>query len=140
LIAYVRYVEDTTIKGDLLFCNPIRRRATAKELFKFVDMVKEKSIKWSDSVGVCTAAARVMEGNEGSLQDLIKRSAPEAVWAHRMVHRESDCVGVCTAAAHVMEGNKESLQDLIKRSEPEAVWTHCMVHSERWLRTNYAQN
>jgi hypothetical protein len=30
-----------------------------------------------------------MEGNKEIVQDLIKRSAPEAVWAHCMVHRES---------------------------------------------------
>jgi hypothetical protein len=34
----VRYVEDTTINENILFCKPIKRRATAKELFKIVDV------------------------------------------------------------------------------------------------------
>jgi hypothetical protein len=44
----VGYVEDTTINKDLLFCKPMKRRATAKEQFRIVDdFVKEKSICWS---------------------------------------------------------------------------------------------
>jgi hypothetical protein len=31
----------------MLFCKPIKRRATAKELFKIVDFMKEKCVKWS---------------------------------------------------------------------------------------------
>jgi hypothetical protein len=73
----------------MLFCKPVKRRATAKELFKIVDeFVKGKSTKWSDCVGVCTVASRVMAGNKGGLKALIKRSAPEAMRTHCMIHRE----------------------------------------------------
>jgi hypothetical protein len=42
----VRYVEDTTINEDMLFCKPIARRATTKELFKMDDdFMKEKKHK-----------------------------------------------------------------------------------------------
>jgi hypothetical protein len=51
--------------------------------------MKEKCVKWSDCVGVCTDAACVMAGNKGELQALMKRSAPEAMWTHCMIHRES---------------------------------------------------
>jgi hypothetical protein len=51
-IAYMRYAEGTTINEDMLFCKPIRRRATAQELFKIVDdFMKEKCVKLSDCVG-----------------------------------------------------------------------------------------
>jgi hypothetical protein len=46
----MRYAEGITINEDMLFCKPIKRRATAKE----------KCVKWSDCVGVCTDAACVM--------------------------------------------------------------------------------
>jgi hypothetical protein len=73
----MKYVEDTTINVDMLFCKSIKRRATAKELFKIVDdFMKEKTIKWSDCVGVCTDAACVMAGNKEGLQ---KRPAPEGI-------------------------------------------------------------
>jgi hypothetical protein len=38
----VRYVEDATINEDTLSCEPIKRRATVKKLFKIVDFMKEK--------------------------------------------------------------------------------------------------
>jgi formate hydrogenlyase subunit 6/NADH:ubiquinone oxidoreductase subunit I len=61
----MRYAESITINEDMLFCKPIKRRATAKELFKIVDdFMKEKCIKWSDCVRVCTDAACVMAGNK----------------------------------------------------------------------------
>jgi hypothetical protein len=37
LIEFLLYVEDTAVNEDMLFCNPTKRRATAKELFKIVD-------------------------------------------------------------------------------------------------------
>jgi hypothetical protein len=90
LTAYVRYVENKTLNEDMLFCKPIKSRETALEIFKIVDnFIKEKNIKWSDCVGVCTDAARVMAGNTQGLRALIKQSTPQAVWTHRMIHRES---------------------------------------------------
>jgi hypothetical protein len=48
----------------MLFCKPIKRRATAKECFKIVDdFMKEKHVKWSDCVRVFKDAACVMAGN-----------------------------------------------------------------------------
>jgi hypothetical protein len=86
----VRYVESATINEDTLFCEPIKRRVTAKELFKIVvDFTKEESIKWSNCVGLCKDAARLMAGNKEGLQALSKLSAPEAIWTHSMIRRES---------------------------------------------------
>jgi hypothetical protein len=33
----MQYAEGITINEDMLFCKPIKRRATAKELLKIVD-------------------------------------------------------------------------------------------------------
>jgi hypothetical protein len=52
----------------MLFCKAIKRKATAKELFKIVDdFMKEKCVKWSDCVGVCMDAACIMAGNKRGL-------------------------------------------------------------------------
>jgi formate hydrogenlyase subunit 6/NADH:ubiquinone oxidoreductase subunit I len=86
----MQYTEGITINEGMLFCKLIKRRATAKELFKIVvDFMKEKCVKWSHCVGVCTDAACVMAGNKRGLKALIKRSAPEATWTHCMIHCES---------------------------------------------------
>jgi MinD superfamily P-loop ATPase len=58
----MRYAESITINGDMLFCKPIKRKATAKELFKIDDFMKEKCVKWSDCVRVCMDSAHVMAG------------------------------------------------------------------------------
>jgi hypothetical protein len=99
LIAYMQYAE------DMLFCKPKKRRATANELFKIVhDFMKEKCVKWSDCVGVCMDAVCVMAGNKGGLQALIKRSAPEAMWTHCMIHRKSLAMKeLCPELSEVMD-------------------------------------
>jgi hypothetical protein len=48
----------------------------------------KKSINWPDCAGVSTAAVRIMARN-GGLQAVIKRSAPEAMWAHCTIDHES---------------------------------------------------
>jgi hypothetical protein len=83
-------VENKTLNEDMLFCKPIKSRETALEIFKIVDdFIKENNIKWSDCVGDCTDGPRVMAGNSQGLRVLIKQSAPEAVWTHCIIHRES---------------------------------------------------
>jgi hypothetical protein len=90
LIAYVQYVENKTFNEDMLFCKPIKSRVTELEIFKVVDyFIKEKNIKWSVCVGVCTDGPRVMADNTQGLRALIKQSAPGAVWTHCIIHRES---------------------------------------------------
>jgi hypothetical protein len=61
----VRYVEDTTINEDMLSCKPIKRRSTTKKKTLQIvdDFMKEKIIKWRETIGVCTDGARVMAGN-----------------------------------------------------------------------------
>jgi hypothetical protein len=58
LITYVGCVKGVTI-DDMILCKPMKRRVTAKEFFKIVGFTK-----WSDCVGVCTDAARIMTGNK----------------------------------------------------------------------------
>jgi hypothetical protein len=105
LIAYIQYAKGITINEDMLFCKPIKRRATTKEFFKIVDdFMKEIYVKQSDCVGVCTDAACVMVGNKGGLQALIKQLAPEAMWTHCMIHHESPAMKeLCPELSEVMD-------------------------------------
>ena len=38
LIAYVRYVEETDVIEDILFCKPLPEKATANEIFNIIDV------------------------------------------------------------------------------------------------------
>jgi hypothetical protein len=45
-----------------------------------------------------------MVGNKGGLQALIKRLAPEAMWTHCMIHRESPAMKeLCPESSEVMD-------------------------------------
>jgi hypothetical protein len=69
----------------LAFLQTYKKKSNSNKIVG--DFMKEKRVKWSDCVRVCTDAACVMAGNRGP-QALIKRSAPEAMWTHCMIHRE----------------------------------------------------
>ena len=90
LIAYVRYVHGGEIYEDLLFCKPILKRATSRELFNIIDNYIQKfELRWINCVGICTDGAKTMSGNHQGLQALIKREAPEVIWTHCIIHREA---------------------------------------------------
>jgi hypothetical protein len=89
VIVDVPYVEDKIINEDMFSAN-LKKKSNSERTLKNCGRFRErkKLMKWSDCVGVYTDAARVMTGNKG-LQVVIKRPAPEAVWAHYTIHCES---------------------------------------------------
>lgn len=90
LICYVRYIHETNVCEDLLFCRKICESGKATDLFKILDSYMiENNIKWENCVGVCTDGARAMSGQYGGLQALIKTKAPNVKWTHCVIHREA---------------------------------------------------
>lgn len=90
LICYVRYIEETNVCEDLLFCRKICEGGKAADLFKILDSyIIENNINWENCVGVCTDGARAMSGQYGGLQALIKTKAPNVKWIHCIIHREA---------------------------------------------------
>jgi len=88
LIAYVRYVVETNIVEDILFCKAIQGKSTSNEIFNIIDtFFKEIGIKWDNCIGLCTDGAQSMSGHRGGLQALVKRKAPLVIWTHCMLHR-----------------------------------------------------
>ena len=90
LITYVRYVVETDVREDMLFCKPIECNTTAREVFKIIDnFFNENGILWENCVGLCTDGAPPMAGKNAGLQALVRKVAPRAVWTHCMIHRQS---------------------------------------------------
>lgn len=88
LIAYVRYVAETNIIEDILFCNRIPGKATSNEIFNIIDnFFYENDIKWTNCIGLCTDGAQSMSGHKAGLQALVKKESPEVIWTHCMLHR-----------------------------------------------------
>ncbi|PNF14736.1 hypothetical protein B7P43_G08930, partial [Cryptotermes secundus] len=126
LVAYVRYVENTTINEYMLSCKLIKRRATAEELFKIVDhFIKEKA-----------------HGNKGQ-EALIKQSTLESVWMHCMVHRENyvkTCARKCGRYAELREGighaiGRSCLTSRFSKYFPEAV-----SDKYKWIMDTFRTN
>ncbi|GFV94795.1 SCAN domain-containing protein 3 [Trichonephila clavipes] len=86
-IAYVRFWDGMSAVEELLFCKPIKLKATAIALFN--NFINEANIEWKNYVGICTDGARTMSGRFKSIQALVKQKSPLCIWTHCMIHREA---------------------------------------------------
>ncbi|GFX73418.1 SCAN domain-containing protein 3 [Trichonephila clavipes] len=89
-IAYVRFWDGMSAVEELLFCKPIKLKATAIALFDILNnFINEANIEWKNCVGICTDGARTMSGRFKSIQALVKQKSPLCIWTHCMIHREA---------------------------------------------------
>lgn len=90
LIGYVRFVDKTILREELLFCEPFSNNANAETIFDIIDnFFKQSGLTWDKCIGLCTDGARAMSGEYTGLRARIKAVAPEAVWTHCIIHREA---------------------------------------------------
>ncbi|GFX56512.1 zinc finger MYM-type protein 6 [Trichonephila clavipes] len=88
-IAYVQFWDGMSAVEELLFCKPIKLKATAIALFDILNnFINEANIEWKNCVGICTDGARTMSGRFKSIQALVKQKSPLCIWTHCMIHRE----------------------------------------------------
>ncbi|GFW20767.1 protein ZBED8 [Trichonephila clavipes] len=89
-IAYVRFWDGMSAVEELLFCKPIKLKATAIALFDILNsFINEANIEWKIVNGICTDGARTMSGSFKSIQALVKQKSPHCIWTHCMIHREA---------------------------------------------------
>ncbi|GFY32647.1 zinc finger MYM-type protein 6 [Trichonephila clavipes] len=89
-IAYVRFWDGMSVVEELLFCKPIKHKATAIALFDILNnFINEANIDWKNCVGICTDGARTMSERFKSIQALVKQKSPLCIWTHCMIHREA---------------------------------------------------
>ncbi|GFT10367.1 zinc finger BED domain-containing protein 5 [Trichonephila clavipes] len=82
-IAYVRFWDGMSAIEELLFCKPIKLKATAIALFDILNnFINEVNIEWKNGVGICTDGARTMSGRFKSIQALVKQKSPLCIWTH----------------------------------------------------------
>ncbi|CAG9838028.1 unnamed protein product [Diabrotica balteata] len=73
LICYIRYIQETNVGEDLLFCRKICVSCEDTDLFEILNSYMTKNnINWDNRIGVCTDGARGMSRYYGGLQALIK--------------------------------------------------------------------
>ncbi|GFY09573.1 zinc finger MYM-type protein 6 [Trichonephila clavipes] len=68
-IAYVRFWDGMSAVEEILFCKPIKLKATAIALFDILNnFINEANIEWKNCVGICSDGARTMSGRFKSIQ------------------------------------------------------------------------
>lgn len=78
LLAFVRFLDPNEMQEELLFCKQLPERTESDQcLFQ------------RKCVALCTDGARAMAGLKSGLIALVKDLAPQVMWTHCMLHRES---------------------------------------------------
>jgi len=89
LIVCVRYVFNDNIKDEFLFCEPLEKTTTGKDVYGKVDQFFiDNGLDWLNVNGICTDGAPSMLGCHSGFQTLVKRKSPEAIGIHCMIHRQ----------------------------------------------------
>ena len=79
-LAYVRFVKENTIVGKFLFCQEIKERIRAKDVFDLANaFLRKNSIPWNKVESVCTDGAPAMIGHRSGFVALVKQVAPHIV-------------------------------------------------------------
>ncbi|GFT40404.1 zinc finger MYM-type protein 6 [Trichonephila clavipes] len=89
-IAYVRFWDGMSAVEELLFCKPIKLKATAIALFDILNnFINEANIEWKNCVGICTDGARTMSGRFKKYTSIQNKKSPLCIWTHCMIHRKA---------------------------------------------------
>ena len=142
LIAYIRYVEETDIIEDILFCKPIPGKATSNEIFNIMDRYfDENDIMWNNCIGLCTDGARSVSRHKAGLQVLSKKKTPDVLWRHCMLHRAAlvsqniweELNNAFTKAMKVINHLKNCPLKLGCLQRCVKIWLTYMNHTQLWL-------
>ncbi|XP_051017344.1 protein ZBED8-like [Acomys russatus] len=90
LMVYVRYINDGDFKDEFLFCKPLERTTSAREVFDTVgSFLKKHQIPWESICGVCTDGAPATLGCQSGFQRLVINESPKAIGTHCMTHLQT---------------------------------------------------
>ncbi|XP_071056571.1 zinc finger BED domain-containing protein 5-like [Onthophagus taurus] len=88
LIVLVRYVFNSSVQEDMLFCKPFVGRMTGEEIFKLINLYMEKhKISWNLCAHICTDGAKSLLGREKGAISRIIQLAPHIKHSHCCLHR-----------------------------------------------------
>lgn len=91
-MVYVRYCFDDRLHEDMLFCQSLKERTTAENIYSCINKFFEKhNLLWKYCVGVCTDGAATMTGKLNGLFSIIKRKtdSQDIIFTHCIIHREA---------------------------------------------------
>ncbi|XP_060529535.1 zinc finger BED domain-containing protein 5-like [Cylas formicarius] len=90
LIGFIRFVDDTEIKNQFLFCKELIGHATGEDIFNSVSSyLEEWKLSWENCAGICTDGAPAMRGSIKGFCSRVKAINSNIVSTHCFLHRES---------------------------------------------------
>lgn len=90
LIGFIRFVDDTEIINQFLFCKELIGHATGEDIFNSVSSyLEEWKLSWENCAGICTDGAPAMRGSIKGFCSRVKAINSNIVSTHCFLHRES---------------------------------------------------
>ncbi|KAF2366865.1 Ribonuclease H-like domain [Trinorchestia longiramus] len=106
LLVYSRFVNEGTVKEEILFSAALETTAKTIDVFSKVDeFFQEHGLSWEKLVGVCTHGAPSMIGSRSGFVKLVKEKNPAVTGTHCVIHRQS-------LASKTLPGNPRSSLNL----------------------------
>ncbi|KAF2346529.1 protein of unknown function DUF4371 [Trinorchestia longiramus] len=106
LLVYSRFVDERTVKEEILFSAALETTAKVINVFSKVDeFFQEHGLSWGKLVGVCTDGAPSMIGSLSGFVKLVKEKNPAVTGTHCVIHRQS-------LASKTLPGNLRSSLNL----------------------------
>jgi hypothetical protein len=89
LLAYIRYVYESEMEEELLFCHELETYTTSEAIFKDLDNYVSKHLDWNRCVAICTDGAASMTGHKSGLISKIQKLNPNIKAVHCIIHRQA---------------------------------------------------
>ena len=84
----MRFVKENTIVDEFIFCQKVKERTRAKDVFDLVNAFRHKnSIAWNKVRSVCTDGVPAAIGHQSSFAALRKQIALHIVSSHCVIHK-----------------------------------------------------
>lgn len=90
LLVFVRYIQNETIKSDLLFSTELTTSSKAVDIMIAIsDFLGKHELSWQKLIGVCTDGAPAMLGSRSGFIQLVREKNPNIVAVHCIIHRQA---------------------------------------------------
>lgn len=90
LLVFVRYIQNETIKDELLFSTELTTTSKAIDIMTAVSEFFDKhELSWKKLIGVYTDGAPAMLGSRSGFIQLVKEKNPNVITIHCFIHRQA---------------------------------------------------